>query len=218
MATMGTMAGMPSRKPMAVIFFLTFLASLAGNAAAQNAITPEKMIERAIHVCNACHGEDGNSKLSTFPKLAGQPVFYLAEQLRAFRSQTRADSSPQAYMWGISALLDENTIAGLADYYATKAPIAGKPGKAEQMEKGRRIFNEGIPAHNVMACKQCHGENGEGASVFPRIASQHADYIVKQLNEFSTKLRPHGVIMAERVVKNMTPEDMRAVAVYLQAK
>jgi len=215
---MAMMVDIPNKKPVAVILFLTFLASFAGNVGAQNAITPEKMVERAIHVCNACHGEDGNSKLPTFPKLAGQPAFYLAEQLRAFRSQTRADSSPQAYMWGISALLDENTIAGLADYYATKTPIAGQPGKAEQMEKGRRIFSEGIPARNVMACKQCHGERGEGASVFPRIAGQHADYIVKQLNEFSTKLRPHGVIMAERVVKNMTPEDMRAVATYLQAK
>jgi cytochrome c553 len=74
------------------------------------------------------------------------------------------------------------------------------------------------PARNVAACTSCHGENGEGASVFPCIASQHAAYIVRQLQEFRTKLRPHGVIMAQQVVKNMTNEDMQAVAAYLQAK
>jgi len=215
------MADLSHPKFPAALFVLALLAGVAGKAAADNAdnaITPERMVERAIHVCNACHGEDGNSRMPAFPKLAGQPAFYLAEQLRAFRSQTRADASPQAYMWGISALLDERTIAGLADYYAAQTPLAGKPGQAALMEKGRRIFSEGIPARKVMACTQCHGENGEGASVFPRIAGQHAEYIVRQLNEFSTKLRPHGVIMAERVVKYMAPEEMRAVAAYLQAK
>jgi cytochrome c553 len=121
-------------------------------------------------------------------------------------------------MWGISALLDENTIEGLAEYYATQKPTPGKPGSVSVMEKGERIFNEGIPARKVLPCSNCHGDGGEGDAVFPRIAGQHADYIVKQMNEFRTKLRPHGVAMAERVVKHMEAEDLRAVAIYLQAK
>lgn len=152
------------------------------------------------------------------PKLAGQPAIYLADQMRAFRAQKRADSTAQAYMWGISALLDDHTIEGLAEYYELQPVTPGKPGNAAQMEKGRRIFEDGIPSSNVRACARCHGDDGEGESVFPRIASQHADYIVKQLNEFGTKLRPHGVIMAKRIVKPMTKEEMEAVAAYLQAK
>jgi cytochrome c553 len=86
------------------------------------------------------------------------------------------------------------------------------------MEQGRQIFEKGIPARSVAGCASCHGENGEGAAVFPRIAGQHADYLVRQLQEFRTRLRPHGVIMAQQVVKNMSNEEMRAVAAYLQAK
>jgi cytochrome c553 len=174
-------------------------------------------VERAIHVCNACHGEGGHSSAAVFPKLAAQQALYLAEQLRQFRAQKRSDSSPQAYMWGISALLDDATIDGLADYYAAQTPRPGQPGSARQMEQGRRIFEDGIPARGVAACASCHGAKGEGAAVFPRLAGQHADYIVRQLQEFGTRLRPHGVIMRERVVKHMQPEEMRAVAVYLQA-
>jgi len=191
---------------------------LAGSAAARDPLTPDQVVERAVHVCNACHGDGGDSKTPDNPKLAGQPAIYLADQLRAFRAQKRADSTAQAYMWGISALLDENTIEGLADYYEMQTPTPGKPGKPALMERGRKIFDEGIPAANVRACAKCHGEEGEGESVFPRIASQNGEYIVKQLLEFRTKLRPHGVIMANRVVKPMSREDMEAVAAYLQAK
>lgn len=201
-----------------VVFGLAFLASAAGTAAAHGPMTPEEVVDRAIHVCNACHGEGGDSKTPVNPKLAGQPAIYLADQMRAFRAQKRADSTAQAYMWGISALLDEPTIEGLAEYYEMQTPTAGKPGKPALMERGRRIFDEGIPSSNVRACAKCHGEEGEGESVFPRIAGQHAEYIIKQLQEFRTKLRPHGVIMAKRVVKPMTQEEMEAVAAYLQAK
>jgi cytochrome c553 len=206
-----------TQKIIATMLACTVLATVGGRAAAQSAMTPEQVVERALHVCNACHGEGGDSKVAIYPKLAGQPTLYLADQLRGFRTQKRADSSAQAYMWGISALLDENTIEGLAEYYAAQTPTPGKPGLPAVMEKGQRIFKQGIPARKVLPCSDCHGEKGEGDSMFPRIAGQHADYIVKQLNEFRTKLRPHGGVIAERVVKHMEPDELRAVATYLQA-
>jgi cytochrome c553 len=194
------------------------LATLAASAAveAQNAPAGSNTVERAIHVCDACHGEGGNGTAPVFPRLAGQPALYLAEQLRLFRAQKRSDASPQAYMWGISALLDDATIQGLAEHYAAQAPRPGKAGDPKLMAQGRRIYEQGIPARGIAACASCHGEKGEGASVFPRLAGQHADYVVKQLHEFRTKLRPHGVVMRERVVKHMQPEEMRAVATYVQ--
>lgn len=197
---------------------VSLLVTATGMVRAQGGKAPGDVVERAIHVCNACHGEGGNSPAPIYPKLAAQQPLYLAEQLKLFRAQKRSDSSPQAYMWGISALLDDATIQGLADYYAGQTSKPGKAADPKRMELGKRIYAQGIPARNVAACASCHGDNAEGASVFPRLAGQHAEYIVKQLQEFRTKLRPHGVVMAERVVKNMTPDEMRAVAAYLQAR
>ena len=206
-------------KPLLLCGILgSVLVAATGLARAQGGKPPGEVVERAIHVCNACHGEGGAGTAPIYPKLAAQQSLYLAEQLKLFRAQKRSDSSPQAYMWGISALLDDATIQGLADYYSTQTPKPGKPGNPKQMELGKRIYSQGIPSRNVAACAFCHGDSAEGASVFPRLAGQHAEYIVKQLQEFRTKLRPHGVIMAERVVKNMTPDEMWAVAAYLQAQ
>jgi cytochrome c553 len=194
----------------------SLLLAPAGLAWGEPAVIPGSKVERAVHVCDACHGEGGNSPIGVFPRLAGQQAGYTAEQLKHFRSQKRADSSPQAYMWGISALLDDETIDGLAQHYAAQRPAPGKPGDPVLVERGKKIFMAGIPERNISACASCHGESGQGAAVFPRIAGQHADYIVRQMQEFRTKLRPHGV-MGQQIVKTMSDQEMRAVAAYLQA-
>jgi cytochrome c553 len=190
---------------------------ISGPGFAQTSLDTDR-IERVVHVCNACHGENGNSKDPAFPKLAGQTAAYTRAQLQDFRSQKRADSSPQAYMWGISALLDDATIEGLAEYYSVQTPVPGKPGPAALAEKGQRVFAEGVPARDIQACAACHGDKGQGKGGAPRIAGQHAEYIVRQLNELRTKLRSHSMTEALRTVKALTAEDMQAVAAYLQGK
>ena len=39
-------------------------------------------------------------------------------------------------------------------------------------------------------CQHCHGMQGEGSSmIYPRLAAQHKDYIVKQLKDFKSGSR-----------------------------
>jgi cytochrome c553 len=82
---------------------------------------------------------------------------------------------------------------------------------------GQKIFEDGIAASNTPACSGCHGAHGEGIQQFPRLAGQHADYIVKQLMVFQrTDERPEGAIM-KGIVHELTPENMKNVAAYLEA-
>jgi len=174
------------------------------------------VVNRAVHVCAACHGESARNVSGTIPNIAGQMPLYLTAQLKDFRSQTRSESDPQAYMWGISALLDDATISGLAEYFAAEKPVAGKPGDPKLIEEGRRIYSQGLKGNDVRACAGCHGAKAEGASVFPRLAGQKADYIVAQMRVFGTRLRPHGILMKQEVA-GMSNSEMRAVAEYLQS-
>ena len=41
--------------------------------------------------CTSCHGDNGNSIMSTFPKLAQQHASYLQQQLHAFKDGSRND-------------------------------------------------------------------------------------------------------------------------------
>ena len=190
---------------------------IAAAVQAQEPASDRSTVQRAIHVCAACHGDEGRSNAPVFPRLAGQMPLYMIAQLRDFRAQTRAETDWQAYMWGISALLDDETIAGLAAYYAEQKPAPGKAGIAKLVEAGRKIYEQGISARGVRACASCHGDNAEGASVFPRLAGQHAEYVVRQLKVFRTRLRPHGVIMADES-RNLTDDELRALAQYVQSR
>jgi cytochrome c553 len=186
-------------------------------AVAQDSGADNDLVRRALHVCAACHGDGGNSTSAEFPKLAGQQVAYTIAQLQAFRSQKRAEEDTRAYMWGVSALLDDTAIAGLAEFYAAQPAPSGKPADPVLAQKGRQIYTDGLPAKGVRACRSCHGDEGEGVSVFPRIGGQHASYILSQLQIFGTRLRPHGAVMAGET-KHMTVDEMRAVAEYVQSR
>jgi cytochrome c553 len=185
-------------------------------ARSQDVAGEQETVRRAIRVCSACHGENGRSQQRAIPSLAGQMPQYLIAQLKDFRGQTRAEPGTKAYMWGVSALLDDAMITGLADYYAAQPPAPGRRGRPALVNSGKRIFAEGIPIRGVRACASCHGERGEGAAAFPRLAGQQADYVYAQLKLFGTRLRPHGVIMKEET-RPMTPPEMRAVAEYVQS-
>jgi cytochrome c553 len=177
----------------------------------------EDHVDRVVRICAVCHGEGGHSQVPQTPSLAGQSALYTAQQLKLFRGQTRLEASPQAYMWGVSALLDDDTITGLADYYESQTPSPGKIEKPRLIEKGKSIYLSGIPSKNLAACSSCHGENGEGVAVFPRLAGQHAAYLFAQLQIFRTRLRPYSAVMIG-ITKNMTRDEMEAVAYYLQSK
>lgn len=186
-------------------------------AQAQDLAHGSETARRAIHVCASCHGEGGRSTNVAYPKLAGQSAMYTVRQLTDFRAQKRSETDSKAYMWGVSALLDDETIQSLADYYAAQTPARGHAkGSAAELARGRKLFSEGAPARGVRACATCHGVNAEGAAGFPRLAGQHAEYLQRQLKVFGTALRPHGVLMKNETA-NMTAAEMRAVALYLQS-
>lgn len=64
-------------------------------------------------------------------------------------------------------------------------------------------------------CAMCHGEQGESTSeIFPRLAGQHAEYIVKQLKAFKSGERK-STAMAEMVAK-LTEDEMMALGRYYE--
>ena len=148
----------------------------------------------AEQVCSNCHGLTGNATSPNFPNLAAQVEAYSITQLNSFKSHGRQDPAGFEYMWGLSRSLTDEQIKGLAAYFAAQTP-AKQPieGAAGQIDAGKAIFENGLSAQNVPACSSCHGAEGKGNAPFPRIAGQHADYLVKQLIVFQrTDERPEG--------------------------
>lgn len=190
-------------------------AAAAPPAAAPPAAAPVD-VSGAIHVCSSCHGPGGRSVSSTFPRLAGQQKDYLVAQLRAFRDHTRADPHAKTYMWGMAARLSDAVIDGIADYYSRQPAVPGAPDASADAAAGRKIFDEGIAAQGVPACKSCHGDHAEGNAVIPRLAGQHRAYIEAQLAAFASKARANEIM--HETSKSLTEAQIRDVAAFVRTQ
>ena len=168
-----------------------------------------------LNTCAYCHGASGTSISPMFPNLSAQTAPYLQAQLRAFRDQSRADPDAQAYMWGMASQLSDATIDAISNYYAAQAAPGTKPGDEKLLGRGKEIFEEGIASQGVPACTTCHGPQARGNDLFPRLAGQHADYLVKQVLVIQRDLRASPLM--RDVIKNLSQDQMRAVAAYLES-
>jgi cytochrome c553 len=172
--------------------------------------------EQAVNLCSTCHGPRGISTSPEFPILAAQRAGYLAGQIDAFRKQTRAEKDAHDFMWGIASRLDEKIIAGIAAYYASQPPAPGRTDNPALVAKGKELFDKGLPDRGIPACASCHGASGEGIADFPRLAGQHAKYIAKQLTYIQALTRAAPVMHG--IVKDLAPNEIQAVAAYVQSK
>ena len=206
-------------KPNRMIVLIVSAAMYLGGAVSGAAEAPaagDSPLGRAVQTCGTCHGTNGRSVSPTFPNLAAQTAPYLEAQLKAFKDQTRADPDAQAYMWGMAAQLSDAQISELADYFSKQpAPAPGKSGGAAAIARGKQVFEEGIPARQIPPCASCHGAHGEGMATFPRLAGQHAPYLLKQILVIQNALRNAPVMHG--IVKDLSKDQIQALAVYLES-
>ena len=171
--------------------------------------------ERAINLCSTCHGPRGISTSPEFPILAAQREGYLVAQLEAFQAKTREEKAAHDFMWGIAGNLDAAMIRSIAQYYASQPPAAGRPGDPALVAKGRELWEKGVPDRSIPPCASCHGAKAEGVADFPRLAGQHPKYVTRQIEFIQTLTRKAPVMHG--IVKDLTPDEMQAIAVYVQS-
>lgn len=209
------------------------LAVFAGSAFAQGNASAGKTKAAS---CAGCHGEDGNSMMPGFPKLAGQHQGYLVKQLQAFKSGARI--SPM--MAPLAQSLDDQAMEEIAAYYAgnkitpnpapkpaTNDDDDDAPAKTEEQLKaeldnlitqGSDLYRNGNLSREVSACVACHGPYAEGnkPASYPSLHSQHADYVIKTLTDFKTGARSNNrENMMHMIATKMTDADIKAVAYYI---
>ncbi|UCJ17928.1 cytochrome c4 [Pseudomonas sp. MM211] len=166
-------------------------------------------------VCGACHGQDGNSPLANFPKLAGQGERYLLKQMQDIKSGAR----PVVEMTGMLEPLSDQDMADVSAYYASQKISVGAADPA-LLERGQDLFRGGKLAEGMPACIGCHSPDGSGISTagYPHLGGQHADYIAKQLTAFREGERSNdgdSMIMRDIAAK-LSNKDIQAISSYVQ--
>jgi len=89
--------------------------------------------------------------------------------------------------------------------HAAAAPKAAKP----DLAKGEATF--------TTVCAACHGADGNSAApAYPKLAQQHPEYLVKQLQDFKSDKRVNAIMKG--FASMLSDEDMKNVAYYVASK
>jgi cytochrome c553 len=165
--------------------------------------------------CARCHGIDGLGRgTGAFPRLAGQRYEYLSGSLLAYARGQRHSG----IMEPVAANLGADDIEAISRYYAG-LPAPGPAAAATtdpEIDFGRRIASEGIPARLIPACSECHGPGQRRNPNYPRLAGQYANYLQLQLEVYRDKRRGGTEYheLMHKFVGQLTDEQIRAVTKY----
>ena len=181
--------------------------------------------------CAACHGLDGTPTDPQYPRLAGMPERYVAQQLALFKSGERSGGmaavmAPMAMPLSAQDMRDvgaffaqQKAAAGIADDSA----IADGPYKGMKFyEVGQQLFRGGDPARGIPACMACHGPTGSGnpGPAYPHIGGQQSAYVARRLEEYragtTAETDPRLFKIMATVSKSLSDQEIQALASYLQ--
>ena len=154
------------------------------------------------YTCLGCHGIDGYRNAYpdySVPKLEGQNPEYLSSALHDYRKGDRSHLT----MHSQASELSDQDIADIAVFFAGK-PLTGS-GKAQ-----------GTVPKSAMVCVSCHGQDGVAiAPMYPSLAGQHQDYLVRALEEYQNGGRKNPVMKG--MVASLKPADIAEIAAYFSA-
>ncbi|USD65210.1 c-type cytochrome [Vibrio sp. SCSIO 43136] len=170
--------------------------------------------------CAACHNADGNSLITTYPKLAGQHAKYTEKQLKDLKLGGETMGKQGRYdpvMSPMAMPLSDQDIADLAAYYAS-LPISENSTPEDVVAQGKILYQAGDMERGLTACIACHGPRGNGTELsgFPKISGQHADYVKAQLLKFRDAERNNDMnAMMRDIAMKMTDNDIEVISKYV---
>lgn len=151
------------------------------------------------YTCLGCHGIDGYKNaypMYSVPELRGQNPQYLVIALQGYRDGDRAHIT----MHSQSESLSEQDMNDVAAF------LAGTPLKSSGKAAGA------LP-QAAQLCVSCHGQDGIAvAPIYPSLAGQHEDYLVRALDEYKHGGRKNPVM--KQFAGNLKDEDIAQIAAY----
>jgi cytochrome c553 len=160
---------------------------------------------KKAEVCAPCHGMDGNPQQPALPILAGQTARYLYLQIRDFKEGRRTDPQMTPFVKDLS----QEGMLDLASFFAAQKPrpVEFTP-DAAKVERGKQRAAETL-------CTMCHLGGFMGQNEIPRVAGQHYQYIVKQMQDFKYGRRTNDAGTMTSVSKTLSDGDIDDLAHYL---
>mgnify|MGYP006282756623 CR=1 FL=1 len=164
--------------------------------------------------CASCHGAEGQGQ-GMFPKVTGLGHDEIVSKLKAYRAGEQV--GPQTAMMAPNAQgLSDEDIESLALHLAggeAKAATADSEPAAGSSAGGDAQAGASMYASN---CASCHGAEGQGQGMFPKVAGLGHDEIVSKLEAYRAgeQVGPQTAMMAPNA-KGLSDADIQNLAAHL---
>lgn len=179
--------------------FLLAAAALCESASAQTLSIKER-----IEQCASCHGDGGNSQIENIPSLAGQPAFFILNQLFLMREGVR---KIEAMMPFVKDLKDDD-LQALSQHFSKLEP------KRSDEKIDTALLARGKELSERMRCNACHLPDLSGQEQMPRLAKQRIDYLIHSLKEFRDNKRSGADTQMSAAIFGASDADIAALAHY----
>ena len=185
------------RNVLAYYASLPPLANVAGKDVKGSSLYEEGKALAAA--CAKCHGEDGNSKTSGTPSLAGQQPHYLVAAIQEYHQGER--KTP--VMKSMLSDADKLELEKLGLYFASQTPVQRSPSVSGDPVAGKAA---------AAMCGGCHGIDGvsHDAST-PSLAGQDPQYLEKASKAYRTIRQNWGM---QRYVAGLSDKDIANIAAF----
>src|SRR5580704_5900711 len=112
-------------------------------------------VQAKLQYCEVCHGVSAQGFLGYYPipRLAGQQIAYIENQLKGFVEQKRTNN----IMFNVGHVLSPAMITALATSFHDLNPKPLGHAPQEVTAAGKKIYEEGVPGASVPSCASCHG-------------------------------------------------------------
>ena len=212
-----------------LLYFIFFVLSVDVNAAddkSKEMELPETFISgdasvgaQLVDSCAACHGVDGNSISTDWPKLSGQNQRYLYEQLKYFRDGSRMNALMMSVTPYLQTLTDEDLKDIAAFYSKYNSTVGQAKNDKELLELGTQLYRFGNIKKQIPACTSCHAVYGQGNSLagYPAVAGQQIGYLTSTLKAYRSKERNAGEssLTMQSIAANLSDNEIDALANYM---
>jgi cbb3-type cytochrome c oxidase subunit III len=170
--------------------------------------------------CEVCHGIEAQGFVGFYPvpRLAGQQVEYIENELKGFVEHKRENTAtPEKtnVMFNVGHVLSPEMIKALATSFhdLNPKPVGGAP--KDLVAAGEKIFKEGVSNANVPPCASCHGADAKGNGPIPRLAGQLYPYVVSQLTSWAKERTEQNSDIMAPIAHGLTESQIKAVAAYV---
>ena len=159
-----------------------------------------------VHLCAACHGDDGNSVNPEVPSIAGQPKLFIENQLILFREELRRSDQMLAVVKGMK----DPEVIKLAEHFSKlpARPMEKAPAEAALLKQGRAKAKE-------LRCGICHLSDFSGQQQVPRLAAQREVYLEREMRAYRDNTRTGGDTIMAATLRGVSDADIRALAHFL---